>query len=275
MKNRRNFLLLILAFISLNVYLFATAPVPLSDKKQHTGSKQLPIEKAFTILAQENDVTRTLYTNAIVGEGQKVNLRFREDWKDRDMEAGPLPSLFLRGTATYLEKHPLPLSLFLGSDFPISTANKFSGIQEAYFDQMKKDKLPKYFFDENTKMYTAMFPDIASVNTCVSCHNKHPDSPKRDWKLGDFMGATTWTFPDDSVSVEKVTEMVAAYRKGARHTYESYLDKISSFRPNKKPGIGTKWPSNGYFIPSTEVFIDSVNVSVSPKTLHQLLQYSE
>ena len=23
---------------------------------------------------------------------------------------------------------------------------------------------------------------------CVSCHNSHPDSPKRDWKVGDVRG---------------------------------------------------------------------------------------
>ena len=23
---------------------------------------------------------------------------------------------------------------------------------------------------------------------CVSCHNTHPDSPKRDWKVGDVRG---------------------------------------------------------------------------------------
>ena len=24
--------------------------------------------------------------------------------------------------------------------------------------------------------------------TCVACHNTHPDSPKRDWKVGDVRG---------------------------------------------------------------------------------------
>ena len=275
MKNRKSFLILIFAFISLNVYLFATAPDPLPEKKQRSGGKLIPVQKAFALLAQENDAARTLYTSAIVGEGQKVKLRFGEDWKEKEVEAGPLPALFLRSTATYLEKQPLPLSLFLGSDFPISAANKFSGIQEQYFNQMKKDKLPKYFFDEDTKMHTAMFPDIASVKTCVSCHNEHPASPKKDWKLGDFMGATTWTFPDDSVSVEKITEMIAVYRKGARQTYDSYLHKVNNFSKSEKPLIGDKWPSDGYFLPSSAVFLDSVSASASPKTLNQLLLYSE
>jgi adenylate cyclase len=29
---------------------------------------------------------------------------------------------------------------------------------------------------------------ILMGSTCVSCHNAHPDSPKRDWKVGDVRG---------------------------------------------------------------------------------------
>jgi adenylate cyclase len=29
---------------------------------------------------------------------------------------------------------------------------------------------------------------VVMAATCVSCHNSHPDSPKRDWKLGDVRG---------------------------------------------------------------------------------------
>ena len=270
MENKKRFLILILGFISLNVYLFATAPAPLPDRADG-ASARLPVERAFAVLAKENDAVRSLYTRSIVGEGQKLNLLYQEDWKDTGVEAGPLPALFLRGTATFLEKQPLPLSLFLGSDYPISTANKFSGIQEKYFDQMKEDKQPKYFFDEDTKLYTAMFPDLANVKTCVSCHNQHPDSPKKDWQLGDMMGATTWTFPKDSVTVEEVTEMIAVYRKGARHTYENYLNKVNTFSNTQKPEIGTKWPSNGYFLPTADAFMDSVNTIAAPASLNQLL----
>ncbi len=270
-NNRLSLLILVLGFISLNVYLFASAPAPLPDGKQSNAGKKIPIEQAFTLLAAENDAVRSLYTQKIVGQGQKVKLAFQEDWKDKGIEAGPLPALFLRGTATFLEKHPVPLGLFLGSDFPISSSNKFKGIQETYFNQIKEDKQPKFFFDEGTRMYTAMFPDVANVATCVSCHNNHKDSPKTNWKLNDIIGATTWTYPEDSVSVEKLTEMINAYRSGAQTTYEGYLAKTRSFTTTAQPTIGTLWPERGYYLPTTEVFMDSVNQRVSPYTLKQLL----
>jgi hypothetical protein len=30
---------------------------------------------------------------------------------------------------------------------------------------------------------------------CVDCHNNHPNSPRRDFKLNDVMGAIVITFP--------------------------------------------------------------------------------
>ncbi len=36
--------------------------------------------------------------------------------------------------------------------------------------------------------FTAVYPDIAVNQSCVSCHNQLPDSPKKDYKVGDVMG---------------------------------------------------------------------------------------
>ena len=34
----------------------------------------------------------------------------------------------------------------------------------------------------------AVYADVASVQACVACHNAHPESPRRDFALGDVMG---------------------------------------------------------------------------------------
>ncbi len=34
----------------------------------------------------------------------------------------------------------------------------------------------------------AIYADVASVEACVTCHNAHPRSPRRDFTLGDVMG---------------------------------------------------------------------------------------
>ena len=35
---------------------------------------------------------------------------------------------------------------------------------------------------------TAVYPDKALSPACVSCHNEHPKSARKDWKQGDVMG---------------------------------------------------------------------------------------
>ena len=34
----------------------------------------------------------------------------------------------------------------------------------------------------------AVYADVASVEASVACHNAHPESPRRDFVLGDVMG---------------------------------------------------------------------------------------
>ena len=38
-------------------------------------------------------------------------------------------------------------------------------------------------------MTIGMSADHAIVQGCADCHNNHPKTTKKDWKLGDFMGA--------------------------------------------------------------------------------------
>ena len=39
----------------------------------------------------------------------------------------------------------------------------------------------------NTRYYEAVYPDLAVTQACIGCHNAHPDSPKRDFKVNDVM----------------------------------------------------------------------------------------
>ncbi len=272
MKKSAFLVIVILFFATAMVYLVVQAPQPLPEVEAE--KKVYSVEEAFRMIAKENDITRSIYTKEIVGKGKKSGLTFHEKWLDEDVEAGPLPALFLRGTATVMEKSPVPIGLYLGSDFPIAQSNAFSGIQSQKFEQIKKDHQPAFFFDEASNRYTAMFPDFASAPACVNCHNNHPDSPKKDWKLNDVMGATTWSYPADSLSTEEMLSLIKVFKKGVLETYKSYLEEVTSFKENEVPEIGDKWPSEGYFLPNEHVFMDSLNTVTSYHSLTSLLKKS-
>src|SRR5579884_2493673 len=45
------------------------------------------------------------------------------------------------------------------------------------------------------KWFTAIYADLAVSQACVGCHNSNPQSPKRDFKHGDVMGAVVISIP--------------------------------------------------------------------------------
>jgi adenylate cyclase len=250
------------------VYLFVTAPPALPEAAAE-GGKRLSAHQVLEICAAENAAVRELYVKEIVGAGQKVGLRFEENWEQLKVDAGPLPALFLRETSKSLAHSPVNLGLFLGSDNPISKSNRFSGQQAEALEEMRRNGEPRGFFVNDVNLYTAMFPDFAVAKACVDCHNQHRDSPKRDWKLGDLMGATTWTFPSKSVSVSEALEVIAALRNGFRDAYAHYIEKTKTF--SSPPEVGKKWPSQCYCLPTPETFMQAAERRTSKPTLDRLL----
>jgi len=230
------------------------------------------VAEVIEIVAKENEVTRILYTKSIVGDGKKQGIKFDEDWQKEDVEAGPLPALFLRGIANNIRKSDVPLGLYLGSDFPINKANLLEGKQADLFKIIKENRKPQHFYDESQQLHTAMFADVAGAASCISCHNEHPQTTKKDWKLGDVMGATTWQFPSDSLSYNGAISILKAYRNGTKAIYNDYLEEISAFKTSDRPTIGDKWPSVGVYLPSVEVFSDSVRKLASYETMKAILK---
>ncbi len=43
--------------------------------------------------------------------------------------------------------------------------------------------------------FQAIYADQAVTKACIDCHNKHPLSPKRNFKLNDVMGGIVITIP--------------------------------------------------------------------------------
>lgn len=260
------------SFATCSLVLISCGGVPEETTTTSSEKKSFAVADVLTMVAHENDVTRTLYTKAIVGAGKKQGFKFDEEWQDEKVEAGPLPALFLRGVANDIRKGDVPLGLYLGSDFPINASNQLVGKQAELFKKIKEDRKPQHFFDEEAKVYTAMFADVAGAPACVSCHNKHAQTTKTDWKLGDVMGATTWQYPADSLSYTEAMSVLKAYRDGTTAIYNDYLEEIAAFKESEKPEVGKKWPSAGKYLPSPEVFIDSVRKLSAYTTMTSLMK---
>jgi hypothetical protein len=261
-------LVVAVAAVTLWLYLFVSAPPLLASSANAAG--MLPIADVLAMLERENDAARALWTEEIVQRGTAIGLSFDERWRDDEVHAGPLPALFLRETARNLEHSPLGLSLFLGSPYPVNTANKLSGMQETHFAQLVETGAPQHFFEESTARWTSMFSDVAVSDACVTCHNEHAESPKRDWQRGEVMGATTWMYPEARVSVERALELVATLRTSIRLAYRDYLEKVATFP--SPPAIGAQWPCEAFALPTEDVFMAELARRSSQVTLLSLLE---
>lgn len=263
----RSYVIIVSTAAALCVYLFVNAPAPLAAQPSERAT--VPIRTVFAMLDHENQIARAIWTEDIVNRGTAAGLAFDERWRDEGVHAGPLPALFLRETARNLERTPLRLRLFLGSPHPINAANQLTGEQSTRFAALERSGAPQHFFERSTRLYTAMFADLAIVDACVRCHNEHKDSPKIDWELNAIMGATTWMYPDEVVTAERALEMIGALRTSIRAAYAAYLTKVSTF-PDR-PTIGTKWPKDGFHLPSEAVFMRELARRTSTVTLLGLL----
>lgn len=269
MKVSRGTFVIVAGTVLLGIYLFVSAPPELPDRAVAQG-RMVPAETALALLDAENAAIRALYAREIVGEGSKRGLAFREDWKKDGVAAGPLPALLLRETSNRLQMQVPEIGLFLGSDYPLVKENLFKGQQAVHYQEVKKTLRPKFFFDAAQGRTTAMFPDRASAQSCVTCHNEHPATPKKDWVLDEPMGATTWSYAGRQVSSETMLHLVQQLRRSAVDAYGSYLQKVGSFPAEARPAIGDKWPRDGFFLPDRETFRRTVELQNSVKTLNGL-----
>lgn len=257
-----------LGLTALIVYLFVTAPSELPEAKATTQT--IPIGVVLEMAQAENANVRGLYTREIVGAGQKAGLTFSEDWREENVQAGPLPALFLRETAMSLEKNPVRLGLFLGSDAPINASNQFMGVQAEKFELIRQTGNPQLFYASDIASYAYMFPDIAQAEGCITCHNTHADTPKQDWQLNDIMGATTWIYPDEYVTLDEALVILQSLRQGFADSYSAYLAEVATF--DNPPEIGDKWPRDGYYLPSLDVFMQEVERLNSTHSLDTLME---
>jgi hypothetical protein len=48
---------------------------------------------------------------------------------------------------------------------------------------------------DNQPFFHAIYADVAVSQSCVACHNTHPNSPKKDFQVGEVMGGLVIEFP--------------------------------------------------------------------------------
>jgi hypothetical protein len=153
------------------------------------------------------DSDRAVYTKTIVNRLVKKDKVIKATEHFEDDKALALPAQMFRFGSEMAMKRAEKLddvnfSYTLQSLWPINRQNapKTRGERDG-LKYVAENKGKNYYTTETLggqKYFTAVYADTGVAPVCVSCHNKHPDTPKKDFKLGDVMGGVVIRIPIDS-----------------------------------------------------------------------------
>jgi len=141
---------------------------------------------------------RTTYSQAIVDRlGKSHTLKTTENWQQENTL--PLPAQFLMMSSKMSNQRGIGMRYRLMSLWPINPKNSPRSETETLgLKQVVQNPGQPFTWIVQKKgiwFYEAIYPDKAVAESCVSCHNHHPKSPKTDFKTGDVMGGIVIDLP--------------------------------------------------------------------------------
>ena len=160
---------------------------------------------------QQYKALREYYTTNVVRKvAGRTDLRASHDHKDR-ADAIPLPATLIHdlGEEAARTRQGAQLRLYSSHPFPHRRDRRPDDFaQEAMAHFQKNPDAPTFTRIDRLNGEETVRVAIADrmVNqACVNCHNKHPDSPKKDWQVGDLRGVL-----EVDTSIERPLEEAAS-----------------------------------------------------------------
>ena len=157
---------------------------------------QVMADSLYAVLAAD----RATYATDVVNRLQDKEKVIKADEHFQDTKALPLPAQMFRMGAERAQKSGAAFSYSLLSPWPINKQNGPKTEAEKAGLKAVTETGKNYYTEETIvgkKYFTAAYPDKAITEACGNCHNAHQDSPRKDFKLGDIIGAVVIRIPLD------------------------------------------------------------------------------
>jgi diguanylate cyclase (GGDEF)-like protein len=158
---------------------------------------------------------RNFYQSEIVSRVSGSDVLVTHDFRSHE-KAIPIPATMMLELSSFLNKEASDVTFALVSDYPFPwrKGRLLTEFDTRALQALREDKVSEYFeiFDENNTIYLHYASPVLMKKGCVECHNTHPDSPKRDWKVGDIRAAQIFEIPvtDTLQSLDLETSVVAS-----------------------------------------------------------------
>jgi PAS domain S-box-containing protein len=142
--------------------------------------------------AQTIEEVRQVYASEVVDRLKKVDIHATHDYVTQD-RAIPLPATLTIELGERLNKARQGAHVRLYSEFPFPHRENrtLDAFEQEALTRMRVSTEATFWRIENFQGRPSIrlaLADRMEKQSCVDCHNSHPDSPKRDWKLNDVRG---------------------------------------------------------------------------------------
>jgi hypothetical protein len=166
--------------------------------KEPLGPAGIPPEKVADYVHAVLEADRTIYTTHIVNRMQEKGIvRAAEHWEQDN--ALPLPAQFLQHSGRLVAESGRGIRYRLIGLSPIYQRNApATDFERKALETLRgrPDRPVTGLVASGKKQYfQAIYSDLAVSSACVTCHNSHPLSPKRDFRLNEVMGGIAITIP--------------------------------------------------------------------------------
>ena len=153
--------------------------------------------QGVTVYAKTVQTARTLYASNVVDRLANT-IEATHDYRNKPNTI-PLPVTFLIDFSHAIQYDESGIKFRLYSDYPFPSRAATGGARTAFEKEAiaalsKNSQQPFYKFTTENGQRILHFASADIMQpSCVACHNQHPDSPKRDWKVGDVRGVLSVT----------------------------------------------------------------------------------
>ncbi|MEK7268262.1 MAG: DUF3365 domain-containing protein, partial [Nitrospirota bacterium] len=173
-------------------------PALSSAANESSAQLGIPPETVADYLHAVIEADRTFYTIQVVERLQKRGkMVASEDW--RVSHTLPLPAQFLMESSELAAKTGTKVRYRLIGLWPINPQNgPATEFERKGLEDVKMNPERRYsgsITSGGERYFQAVYADRAVTQACIGCHNAHPKSPKRDFKLNDVMGGIVITIP--------------------------------------------------------------------------------
>ncbi len=181
------------------LYCFCAVPaVRAADDSVHTPDEGLPLDKVAGLVHAIVASNREAYSQIVVNRLMVEEKVLKAGEQHIGKKLLPLPAQFFRAGAE------------LAARRNARTVYSLQSFWSIYPQNLPKTELEKiglsnvlggtdHFYGAessgNAKYFLAAYPDFATNEACVRCHNNHPESRRRDFVIGDVMGGVVVRIP--------------------------------------------------------------------------------